>query len=228
MKTVKLITCGVAAALAMVGTSSADLSFSLNSSSGVFINPHPTVLPADSWYQLWWSADATTIMSLNSGDIQVDTATFTSLNAVDPGGSGDYLLMQGGTPGVAGFPGNTVTGQAGNSDVGGADIHSGFIYAILYYDGSPAKSSTDGLATAPTIGASALYSEIQDTSAMQSYTPPGAVPPASNPVDQIDFAGGPVIDDGSHFEVIDNVPEPGTMALFALGVATIAWRRRKK
>jgi hypothetical protein len=216
MKKVKLITCGVAAALAMVGTSSADLSFSLDSSSGLFVLPHPTpptTLPQDSWYQVWWSAGSVAPVA---GDVQLSTAQFSTVG-LQESMSGHWLIQQGGTPTVAGFPANSVTIQAGNGLVGGADISDGYLYAIVYHE-----------TMAPGIGAAALYSEIQDTSAMQTYTPPGAAPPASNPVDQIDFAGASTVDDGTHNEVIANVPEPGTMALFALGIATIAWRRRKK
>ena len=230
MKIAKYITCGMAAALVMVGTVNADISYALSSSAAIFINPWPNGLPADSWYQTWWSADAITIETINGGDVQASTAAFTTLGGIDPAsvnGSGDYLVGQGGTPGTFGFVPTKVAGIATDALVGGNDVDAGFMYAIVYYDTIVPKGSTTGLATPPPIGASALFSETKMTADMLPFT--GTPPPPNDPAQGLDFGGSPTIDDGTHGEVIaDVVPEPGTMALFALGIATIAWRRRKK
>ena len=232
MKIVKSLTFGIAAALAMVGTLNADVSYALNSSAGV--TSSSGFLTADHWYQVWWSADTTTIFDMNAGDVQVGTAGFTTLGSVDPASlnsSGDYLVLQGGTPGGAGFAGSSVAATVSNADVGGNNVDLGTMYAILYYEPVVPKGSTTGLATAPPVGASAMFSEIKLVSTMLTYVNGSPAPPANTDASKLDFpgTGSNNIDDGSHSEVIaDVVPEPGTMALFALGIATIAWRRRKK
>ncbi|MDE0839995.1 MAG: hypothetical protein OSB41_13210, partial [Kiritimatiellae bacterium] len=103
MKTAKSLTLGIAAALVMVGTVNADISYSISSTSAIFIAPSPNALPVDSWYQVWWSIDAITIADGNSGDVQVGQAQNSSLGSQDTLGSGDYLVAQGGTPGAFGF-----------------------------------------------------------------------------------------------------------------------------
>ncbi|MFT5241493.1 MAG: hypothetical protein ACI9OU_002482, partial [Candidatus Promineifilaceae bacterium] len=162
MKIAKSLTFGIAAALAMVGTLNADVSYALDSSAGVFTSGG--ALPANQWYQVWWSADTTTIFDMNAGDIQVSTAGFTTLGSVDPAslnGSGDYLVLQGGTPFGAGFAGSTVNATVSNAEVGGNNVDLGTMYAILYYD-------TSG-PTAPTVGASAMFSEIKLVSTMLTF-----------------------------------------------------------
>ncbi|MDA1043665.1 MAG: PEP-CTERM sorting domain-containing protein [Verrucomicrobia bacterium] len=203
-------------AVATAGSLKADLSYALTSSAGVFVLPHPsppTTLPSSSMFQVWWSLDAITMFDSPGGNVSLASAQATILGTVDAGSS-DILLRQGVTTAVAGFAVASLAFTASDSDVGGADVNAGFLYSILY-----ATQST------PIIGTALAYSEIQDTSAMTDYDPPAPAPPASAEVDKIDFVGGPVIDDGSHSQV---VPEPSTVALFALGLVTIAWRRWKK
>jgi hypothetical protein len=223
MKIKILATVAMALFMTSATSSRADfLLYNLVSPNGIFAASEVGQLPADSWYQIWWSADGDiagtgTMFGAPDGDIEVASATATSPGTVDTRSS-DILLFAGQTTDPGGFSAGAKSfSDHDDADVGGADIHSGWLYAILYHNDTVPGPPTEPVA----VGTHALYSDIVDASTIETT---GGVP---GPPTEIGWQTIQIIDDGSNSEVIDNVPEPGTMALFALGLATIAWRRRK-
>lgn len=181
------------------------ISLEIEAANGMFMDVGQTVLlPAGAYYQVWWSSD-NAYGADASGNVDLLTASQGTSGAI-PSVYGDYVIWSGTTPldgqwgGVSSSSG-TLTDAAVNNNV----ISSGFIYAYVYEDGTP------------NIGDSFIRSpNIQGN----TWGDPSKAQP--DPSDLISLAP----DTGNVFGTYHVVPEPGSMALFGLGMLTIAVRRR--
>jgi len=122
---------------------------------------------------------------------------------------GDYVLWSGTTPDAGGWNSPAATGVLTDAAINNsAAISSGYVYVYVYQDSAPA------------VGDSYVRSSI--------YGPPWGNPPPTgtdspNVIDLApDDVSAPIL--GTYHVV----PEPGTMALFGLGMLTLAARRRRK
>ncbi len=181
------------------------ISLNITSTEGLWVDSvGGTLLPAGSYYQIWWSVDA----AYANGGV-VDEAMI----GVTQGGTlyGDYVLWSGTTPDEGGFAGLYPTGTLTDAMVGGNTISDGYVYGYVYETG------------APSAGDAYLMTQIYGPSTTGPWGNAGAaLPPPPNEIDFAPSQGG-VMGDSVNFVV----PEPGTMALFGLGLLTIAARRRR-
>ncbi len=191
---------------ALCGTASmasaASISLSLLTSQGLFMDAGLTTLvPAGAYYQVYWSADST-----YGGNSILESDADLGVDGTTPASFGDYVIFTGNTDIDGGLSSPVATGALGNSAVGGSTISSGFVYMYVYEDGSP------------DVGDSYVRSEVYGN----TWGDPGAALPP--PPDAIDVAATEPAVMGSFFVT----PEPGTMALFGIGILTMAARRRRK
>lgn len=159
-------------------------------------------LPAGSSFQLIWSTDAT----YESSGVSAADATLSSGQM----STGDYVIYSGTTDIPGGWAVDEITPDIPNSSVGGNSAHTGFVYGYAYFDvDSNGVDASDQYVRSPIFGNS-----WTDTT------------PEDNIPDQINFSSGAGAVTGTSGLVV--TPEPGTMALFGLGMLTMAARRRRK
>lgn len=164
------------------------------------------LLPAGYSYQIWWSADAA---YGNGGVIDESTAGLTTGGQAN----GDYVLWHGDTDTDGGwFIQADNTGNRTDANVGNNVISDGYVYGYLYDSAAPVG------------GTPFMMTQIYGPTTTGAWGNPLAAQPP--PPDVIDFAPqqGSIMGDSVNFVV----PEPGTMALFGLGMLTIAARRRRQ
>lgn len=175
-----------------------DIAFNAVATQGVFTET-AAPLPSGSLYQFWWSIDA--VLPI---EIVVGMATF---NTIGSAFGGDYLLDVGATPTDYGFASLTFIGQFSDSDVGGNTISDGYVFGVVYNSTPGGVGEDDYYALSPIVG--------------NSWGNAGTTPPPTP--DKVDFA--PSSPNTMNAQV---VPEPGTLALFGLGILTIVARRRRR
>jgi hypothetical protein len=218
MKVSKMMAAMAAMCMSATVASAYPISLDVFATEGIWLDSFGgTGLPAGSSFQLFWSADAAYGTGGTIGETDANlTSGLTSF--------GDYVIFSGTTtadPGVDGYGGwtaNVPTGTITDAMVGGNTVSSGYVYGYVYYDQNSSGTVNNGDYYA--------YSPI--------YGPPtpvwgdagAALPP---PPDTIDFAplqepNVGLIVDGRYVVV----PEPATMALFGIGMLTVAIRRRRK
>jgi len=209
MKFTKLTTA--IAGLCVVASMASAYPISLNifATQGIWtdaaLDPNTDLLPAGAYYQVYWSQDA----AYGSTDVNAVDANL-GANGLVPATFGDYVLFTGFTDVDGGFSGPIPTGVLDNNDVGVVNtISSGYVYAYVYQDGTP--NVGDSFVKSPIFGPP--NPTWGDASA--------ALPP---PPDTIDIAPSTPNILGTFFVV----PEPASMALFGVGMLTMAMRRRNK
>ena len=192
--------------------------FALASFSGLWVDAAmTTLLPAGAFFQIWWAPSGNAGMyhdgTTGPGAGTIDPAT-ASIRSGAAGG-GLYVLQSGFTPIAGGFGGG-LSNQFDDGDVGGAGgsfaiFPGGEAWMYVYEDATPdpgdiyvrGKVITGGLNDTDPLGAAALPQNLDAS------------------------AGEP---EAGKFENSPHVvtPEPGTMALFALGLITVVASRRRR
>jgi len=158
------------------------------------------LLPAGAYYQVWWSSDQAYLAepSVNESVATLSTGQNTS---------GDYVLASGSTPNLGGWGSPQSLGQLTDANVGGSTISDGYIYMFVYQDGTPQAGDS--------YVRTSIYGNAWGDPTAPQPPPPDSIPASSTTEDGV-F--------GTYFVV----PEPGTLALFGIGMLTIAARRRKR
>ncbi|MCE9615688.1 MAG: PEP-CTERM sorting domain-containing protein [Lentisphaerae bacterium] len=188
------------------------INFNLEASWEMFQSDGTTYIPQDAFYQVWWSPTqdyADTADQTGASPGQLDPATALLTKGSGPSLYGDYVLRSGADmPQAGSWGGSDAYQRYETTDVGGAQPSSGFVYVYVY------DSNT------PTVGSSYIRSQIYPLPATTWSDPdnPLLTPPT------IDLAPEQPALMGTHFVV----PEPASMALFGIGMLTIAARRRRK
>ena len=214
----RCITLAVIGAVALTcGLANADIGIDLKDSNNIQ-STAGTWLAAGAYVQLIWSADAV-YSGFGGGGSGIDQTSASASSGTYLSQYGDYVLWAGVTPDLGGWytaitdlDGNN---QYANSDVGGANINSGYVFAYVYIDGTPAQGEIFARSTMIGDGTPSGLSDI-------SVLPP----------DELDVAPSAtlVLDTGPSggFTVQPDIPEPGTLALFGLGLLTLAVRRKRR
>lgn len=227
MKIKKRVMECIAAATMVASGANADVILNVVNDGGAW-DGVATFLPAGAIWQLWMSNDngaGQTLITLAGGNVDIDTVTGRSNGYLDPA-TQDRLVAQGVTADSGGgiftpLPAADASniGRADSFDALDSDVNNGFIYALMINLTGTAPAGT------LTVGDWVNWGVVANLSAANDGNLSG-IPPTPSTYDMTGgfaSASGPLVIDGS-FVV---TPEPGTFALFALGLATIAWRRRK-
>lgn len=212
----KIIVVVASAMLLMAAVSQADISVNLGIIGGI-LNHGGTAYPADLWaggglMQLVWTAVGSAY----------SPSQISNPAGEEPGALPGYYILWSGTLGDINVWPDDQDGSVDylDSDVGGANINAGWIYARVFEIALPVEG---------TWYASSL---IYDTSAFnESTNVPKPLP------DDIDVTQGPnsFFDDGAQAMMVplDHgqvtlVPEPSTLALALAGVGLLVYRRFRK
>ncbi len=220
----------VAAASVAASSVSADLIINLTNSFGAATDDPPSVfLPTGAMWQLWYSNDTDagggeTLMSFNDGTNPngwVNQSTFNQSVGFQDAHTSDFLIAMGTTAAAGGGAVAPLNGGSNievvdSIDTDDSSVSDGFFYA-LFVDIASA-GNTGAIDAGDSIGYGVIVaSPIGNPGTI------GGGPAAPTPGFMNIDGGSTIIVDGS----FQATPEPGTFALFALGLATIAWRRRK-
>jgi len=203
MKTAKIL-AGVVA-VTCIGASVASaypIALSIFGQQGLFESDASTLLPAGAYYQVYWSADNVygTDTTITEPDADLAAGNYASF--------GDYVLFTGTTPDDGGWSGPTTATGPLDPNLGGPAVSSGYVYVYVYQGGTA------------DVGDSYLRSPIYGNTWTDASQDPTPLP------DNVDIAPSSGNNMGSFFVVA--VPEPATMALFGIGMLTVAIRRRRK